>query len=161
MLFTMCQILSSNIIRLQRWGNAVKTTLLALQRVIVLFPGYQPSPYWSPCWICTQHPTCQWSSTSICCHSKWFLVTQSYLGSSNPYIYMITWSYLILRVIPAIHETNALREVLWQRVGKFLLKSTPPVEHQYSMKKHFMRGADKPWKPGMVALRCYITPMPK
>ncbi len=36
-----------------------------------------------------------------------------------------TWSYLILRAIPAIHEINALREVLCQRVGKgkFLLKS--------------------------------------
>ncbi len=61
----------------------------------MLFPGYQPSPFWIPYWICTQHPTCQWSSTSICYHS-----------------------------IPTIHETNALREVLWQRVGKFLLKST-------------------------------------
>ncbi len=28
-----------------------------------------------------------------------------------------------LRTIPAIHKINALREVLWQRVGKFLLKS--------------------------------------
>ncbi len=26
----------------------------------VFFPGYQPSPYWSPYWICTQHPACQW-----------------------------------------------------------------------------------------------------
>ncbi len=51
-----------------------------MERVIVLFPGYLPSPYWSPYWICTQHS--------------------------------------------AIHETNALKEVLWQQVGKFLLKST-------------------------------------
>ena len=28
-----------------------------------------------------------------------------------------------LRAIPAIHEINALREVLWQQLGKFLLKS--------------------------------------
>ncbi len=49
------------------------------KRVIVLFPGYPPSPYWSPYWICTQL---------------------------------------------SIHEINALREVLWQRVGKFLLKIT-------------------------------------
>ncbi len=35
--------------------------------------------------------------------------------------YMSVITYLH---IPAIHETNALREVLWQRVGKFLLKST-------------------------------------
>ena len=34
------------------------------KRVIVLFPGYQPSPYWSLYWICTQHPACQWSQTS-------------------------------------------------------------------------------------------------
>ncbi len=46
------------------WGN------LEFQRVIVLFPGYLPSPYWSPYWICTQHPTCQWSRTSICCHTS-------------------------------------------------------------------------------------------
>ncbi len=52
------------------------------ERVIVLFPGYLPSPYRSPYWICTQHSACQWS------------------------------------------HTNALREVLWQWVGKFLLKST-------------------------------------
>ena len=38
--------------------------------------------------------------------------------------YVMTWSHLILRPIPIIHETNALRGVLWQRVGKFLLKST-------------------------------------
>ncbi len=74
----------------------------------MLFPAYQPSPYWIPYWIGRQHLTCQWSRTSICCHSMWFLV----------------WSYLILRAIWAIHEANALREVLWQRVGKFLLKST-------------------------------------
>ena len=35
----------------------------------------------------------------------------------------MTWSYLILRVIPVIHEINALREVFWEWVGKFLLKS--------------------------------------
>ncbi len=35
------------------------------QRVIVLFPVYLPITYWSPYWICTQHPTCQWSLTSI------------------------------------------------------------------------------------------------
>ena len=29
----------------------------------MLFPGYQPSPYWRPYWICTQHPTCQWCDT--------------------------------------------------------------------------------------------------
>ncbi len=75
------------------------------KRVIVLFPEYLPSPYWSPYWICTQHPTCQWS-----------------------------WSYLILRAIPAIHETNALREVLWQPVGKFLLKSTIALCHNFVKK---------------------------
>ncbi len=37
--------------------------------------------------------------------------------------YVMTWSYLILRSMPAIHEINALREVLGQRMGKFLLKS--------------------------------------
>ncbi len=35
-------------------------------RVIVLFPGYPPSPYLSPYWICTQHSTCQRSRTLIC-----------------------------------------------------------------------------------------------
>ena len=44
------------------------------QRAIVLFPIYLPSPYWSSYWMCTQHLTCQWSCTSICCHSMWFLV---------------------------------------------------------------------------------------
>ncbi len=82
------------------------------QRVIVLFHGYQSSPYWSPNWICTQRPACQWSRTSICCHNMWF--------------------YLILRAIPAIHETNALREVLWQRVGKFQLKSTTALFNTFT-----------------------------
>ncbi len=38
---------------------------------------------------------------------------------------MHTASYMlvILRAIPAIHVLNALREVLGQRVGKFLLKT--------------------------------------
>ncbi len=40
----------------------------------------------------------------------------------EPLMNMHTTSYM--SVIPAIHETNALREDLWQRVGKFLLKST-------------------------------------
>ncbi len=44
------------------------------QRAIMVFPGYLPSPYWKPHWICRQHTTCQWSLTSICCHSMWFLV---------------------------------------------------------------------------------------
>ncbi len=35
------------------------------QRAIVLFHVYLPSPYRSPYWICTQHPTCQWSRTSV------------------------------------------------------------------------------------------------
>ncbi len=73
-----------------------------VERVIVLFPGYLPSPYWSPYWICTQHSTCQWS-----------------------------W---LLRAIPAILETNALREVLWQRVGKFLLKSSIALEYIHQSK---------------------------
>ena len=34
----------------------------------------------------------------------------------------MTWSYLILMAISAIGEINALREVLWQQVGKFLFK---------------------------------------
>ncbi len=38
-------------------------------------------------------------------------------------LYVMTRSYLILRAVPEIHEINALREVLWQQVGKFLLKS--------------------------------------
>ncbi len=61
------------------------------------FPWIPAQPLLEP--LLNMHPTsyctCQWSCTSICCHS-----------------------------IPAIHETNALREVLWQRVGKFLLKNT-------------------------------------
>ncbi len=85
-------------IRMIRMRNPWGEGKTGSQRAKVLFPGYLPSPYWSPYWICTQHPTCQWSHTSKCC--------------------------LILRAIPAIHEINALREVLWQRVGKFLLKST-------------------------------------
>ncbi len=36
-----------------------------------------------------------------------------------------------LRAIPAIHETNALREVLWQRVGKYLLKSTIALLYKF------------------------------
>ena len=64
----------------------------------MVFPGYLPSPYWSPYWICTQHPT---------------------------------WSYLILRAIPAIHEINALREIFWQRMGKFLLKSIITLSWTY------------------------------
>ncbi len=73
-----------------------------MQRAIMVFPGYLPSPYWSPYWINTQHPTCQWS----------------------------------LRTIPATHEINALREVFWQRVGKFLLKSIIalwPVTHWWNI----------------------------
>ena len=35
----------------------------------------------------------------------------------------MTWSYFILRAIPVIHERNALRYVLPQRVSKFPLKS--------------------------------------
>ena len=31
------------------------------KRVIVLFPGYPPSPYRSPYWICTEHSTCPWN----------------------------------------------------------------------------------------------------
>ncbi len=42
------------------------------QRAIMVLPGYLPSPCWNPYWICTQHTTCQWSLTSICCHSMWF-----------------------------------------------------------------------------------------
>ena len=67
------------------WDKNIGVSKNFTERVIVLLPGSPPSPYWSPYWICTQHPTCQWS---------------------------------------AIHETNALREVLWHWVGKFLLKST-------------------------------------
>ncbi len=53
------------------------------QRVIVLFPGYPPSPYRSPYWICTQHSTCQWSRTSICFHSMWLPHTKGH--TSNPW----------------------------------------------------------------------------
>ncbi len=42
------------------------------QRAIMDLPGSPPIPYWSPYWICTQHSACQWSLTSICCHSMWF-----------------------------------------------------------------------------------------
>ena len=35
----------------------------------------------------------------------------------------IAYGYFILRPLPAIHKINALREVFWHRVGKFLLKS--------------------------------------
>ena len=48
----------------------------------------------------------------------------SHVSDHIPPCVAIAWSYLILRAIPAINETNAPREVLWQRVGKFLLKST-------------------------------------
>ena len=40
------------------------------------------------------------------------------------HIYVMIWSYPILRAIPAIHERNALREVLPQRVGKLPLISS-------------------------------------
>ncbi len=48
-----CSMLGKNII------------LFNFQRVIMDLPGSPPSPYWSPYWICTQHPTCtcQWSIT--------------------------------------------------------------------------------------------------
>ncbi len=35
------------------------------EQLCQVFPGYLLSPYWSPYWICTHHPTCQWSLTSI------------------------------------------------------------------------------------------------
>ncbi len=46
--------------------------------------------------------------------------------SGITYLDMLPWSYmyLILRAIPAIHETNALREVLWQRNRKLLYLNT-------------------------------------
>ncbi len=74
-----------------------------IQRAIIFFPRYMhlQLQYQRPYWICTQHPT--WDPQT--------------------HIYAMAWSYLILRVIPAIPEINALREVLWQQVGKFLLKS--------------------------------------
>ncbi len=68
-----------------------------------------PAPslkYWSPCSFGKHHFGYQWCSIFV----------------SN-YKYVITWSYPILRTIPLIHERNALREVLPQRVGKFPLKS--------------------------------------
>ncbi len=40
----------------------------------------------------------------------------------EPLLNMHTSSYM--SVITYLHETSALREVLWQRMGKFLLKST-------------------------------------
>ncbi len=48
------------------------------------------------------------------------MYTASYM---SVIIYVMTWSYLIRRAIPAVNEINALKEVLWQQVGKFLLKS--------------------------------------
>ncbi len=42
----------------QKFSNILQVTsvhAVPLQRVIVLFPGYPPSPYRSPYWICTQH----------------------------------------------------------------------------------------------------------
>ncbi len=58
-----------------------------------------------PMGICPHFRLQYWSPYWICTH-----------------IYVMTWSFLILRTIPAIHEINALREVLWQPVGKTLLK---------------------------------------
>ncbi len=46
---------------------------------------------------------------------------------------------LILRAIPAIHEINALREVFWRRVGKFLFKSIITL---YSLQKPFIECLD-------------------
>ena len=46
-------------IKITQYGHTLS------QRVIRVFPGYLPSPSWSPYWICAQHPTCQWSLTSI------------------------------------------------------------------------------------------------
>ena len=38
------------------------------------------------------------------------ITTQNYLGQKT-HIYVMTWSYVILKTIPAIHEINALREL--------------------------------------------------
>ncbi len=78
------------------------------QRVIVLFPGYPPSPYRSPYWTC--------NILHVSDHIPQYVAIAC--------CYVMTLGYLMLRAIPGIHETNALREVLWQRVGKFLLEST-------------------------------------
>ncbi len=53
------------------WQNRLDC-YLCKQRVIVLFPRCPPSPYW----IYTQHPTCQWSRTSI--YMSWHGVTSYY-----------------------------------------------------------------------------------
>ena len=46
----------------------------------MVFPGYLPSPYWSPYWICTQHPTCQTSNPWNKCPKRGLLTT----GGQNP-----------------------------------------------------------------------------
>ena len=50
----------------------------------------------------------------------WIALLPRATWDPQTHIYVMTWSYLI----QAIHETKALREVLWQRMGKFLFKST-------------------------------------
>ena len=41
------------------------------ERAIGLFPVYLPGAYRSPYWICTQHPTCQWSCTKGHTSNPW------------------------------------------------------------------------------------------
>ncbi len=72
----------------------------------MVLPGYLPSPYWTPYWICTQHPTCQWSPTS--CDDMELPHTKGHI--SNP------WN-------------KCLKRGLLTRVGKFPLKSIIALWH--------------------------------
>ncbi len=109
------------------------------QRVIVLFPGYLPSPYsaiGAPIEYASNilhvidhiiflaaHPL----AYSCSKYSSVAIIFQLLQWRHYGWIWQDKWCHdftSILRAIPAIHETNALREVLWHRMGKFLLKST-------------------------------------
>ena len=72
--------------------------------------------------IFTLSPLCSKSDSAFACISAHPLLEP--LLNMHTASYMSAITYLILRAIPAIHEINALREVSWQRVGKFLFKST-------------------------------------
>ncbi len=81
--------------------------------------------------------------------------------------YVMTWSCNILRAIPPIYETNALKEVLWQWMGKFLLEKhyRPLQPLQYSGPSiRFCIRLDwffAPWiaHTALVASSCIFSPL--
>ncbi len=76
---------------------------------------------------------------SVYRNNTWLWLQSNCIGAiitiSKTELNMNTASYmsvnLILRAIPAIHEINALREVFWQWLGKFLLKSIRPFKMDF------------------------------